>query len=174
MYNSPIENPSTDIFIKIRKIVRAINLESKTLTKEFGLSIAQLLCLGHLEKSPNYISNHKELMALLSLNSSTITGIVNRLANKGLVTRMAKGGDRRTTNLQLTASGIKLLEGTPNLLHDRLSKRLKALPHAEKMQVCKSLDLILRALDAEHIEAAKLLSIEEPVNPEEQVKTLET
>ena len=81
---------SLDILIKIRKIVRSLNLESKAIQKDFGLSITQLLCLSHLEKTPNYQTTHKELMELLSLNSSTVTGIINRLEKKRLCSTFAQ------------------------------------------------------------------------------------
>ena len=113
-----------DIIVNIRKIVRSLNLESKGIQKEFGLSITQLMCLGHLHNSVNYQSTHKELMELLSLNSSTVTGIINRLEKRGYIARMRKTGDRRVTFITLTASGFKLLEETPNILHDRLAKKL--------------------------------------------------
>ena len=64
-----------EILIDIRKIVRSINLESKRVQKDFGISIPQLLCLGHIERAENKVATHKELMELLSLNSSTVTGI---------------------------------------------------------------------------------------------------
>lgn len=41
---------SIEIIVSIRKIVRSLNLESKAIQKGFGLSITQVLCLGHLEK----------------------------------------------------------------------------------------------------------------------------
>jgi DNA-binding MarR family transcriptional regulator len=127
-----------DIIVDIRKIVRSLNLESKGIQKEFGLSITQLMCLGHLHNSPNYQSTHKELMSLLSLNSSTVTGIINRLEKRGYIARMRKQGDKRLTYLTLTASGIKLLEETPNILHDRLAKKLDGLSESDQKMVKKS------------------------------------
>ena len=42
-------NKYSGIMISIRKIVRAINLESKRIEKDYGLSIPQLLTLGKSE-----------------------------------------------------------------------------------------------------------------------------
>ena len=44
----------TEIIIKIRQIVRSINLESKKVQSDFGVSIPQVLCLEFLKQSPNY------------------------------------------------------------------------------------------------------------------------
>lgn len=153
-----------DIIVNIRKIVRSLNLESKGIQKEFGLSITQLMCLGHLQNSENYQSTHKELMELLSLNSSTVTGIINRLEKRGYIARMRKTGDRRITFLTLTASGLKLLEETPNILHDRLAKRLKSLSDTEQQMVGKALRIIISAMQISKVDAAPVLTTEEPIN----------
>jgi DNA-binding MarR family transcriptional regulator len=153
-----------DIIIKIRKIVRSLNLESKSIQREFGLSITQLMCLGHLQHAVNYQSTHKELMDLLSLNSSTITGIINRLEKRGYIARMRKTGDKRLTFITLTASGLKLLEETPNILHDRLSSQLQVLSKSDKLMVNQALEIIISAMQISKIEASAVLTGEDPID----------
>ncbi len=153
---------SIEIIVYIRKIVRSLNLESKSIQKDFGLSITQLLCMNHLEQSPDYQSTHKDLMKLLSLNSSTVTGIINRLEKKGFVARLPKSGDRRVTFIALTASGLKLLQEAPNVLHDRLAKKLDSLSYNDRNMVKKSLEIVVNAMQINAIEASPLLITEEP------------
>jgi DNA-binding MarR family transcriptional regulator len=126
------------------------------------VSIAQLICLEHLVNSQDNKSNHKELMSLLSLNSSTITGIVNRLVKRGLVTRLPKEEDKRVTRIMLTAPGMKLLEKTPNLLHDRLATRLGTLADDQKSGIKESLDLIIAAMDIKDVASSAVITGEEP------------
>lgn len=64
-----------EIVTDIRKILRSINLESKRIQKEFGISIPQLLCLTRLGHEEGYQATHKQLTEYLNLNSSTVTGI---------------------------------------------------------------------------------------------------
>lgn len=156
-----------DIIIDIRKIVRSINLESKRILKEFGISIPQLLCLGYLRTKQNYMSTHKELTEYLSLNSSTVTGIINRLEKKGYIARLPKQGDRRVTYLALTSNGASVLEKTPDLLHEKLSRSLAKLPPHEVQQLKGSLSLLIEALDIRGVDASPLLVIEEPISPQE-------
>ena len=44
-------NKYSELMISIRKIVRAVNLESKRIEKDFGLSIAQVLTLKFLKET---------------------------------------------------------------------------------------------------------------------------
>jgi len=148
---------SIDIIVSIRKIVRSLNIESKGLQKDFGLSIPQLLCLGHLENQTDFQSTHKELMEFLSLNSSTITGIISRLEKRGYVARLSNSNDRRLKSITLTASGKKLLDETPNILHDRLSIKLNSLSEEQKNMIKDSLSIIISAMNIKTIDAAPLL-----------------
>lgn len=54
-------NKYSKIMISIRKIVRAINLESKRIEKDYGLSIPQLLTLKFLKDDQGYKSTMKLL-----------------------------------------------------------------------------------------------------------------
>ncbi len=155
---------SVEILVNIRKIVRSLNLESKSIQKDFGISITQLLCLNHLEQCKNYQSTHKNLMELLSLNSSTVTGIINRLEKKGLVVRMPKSGDKRITYITLTATGLKMFQDTPNLLHERLSTKLDALSEEDKEMVQKSLEIIISAMQIKDVEPYPVFVSEEIMN----------
>ncbi len=81
-------NKYSEIMSSVRKIVRAINLESKRVEKNFGISIPQLLTLKFLNESEGYKSSMKAIKEMLSLNASTVTGIVARLEQKGFVARL--------------------------------------------------------------------------------------
>ncbi|MDW3195818.1 MAG: MarR family transcriptional regulator [Cytophagales bacterium] len=144
--------------------MRSLNLESKAIQKDFGLSITQLLCLGHLQGNDGYKSTHRELMDLLSLNSSTVSGILNRLEKRGYIARLSNEMDKRSKSIILTASGLKLLEETPNVLHDRLAEKLDKLSIEDKEMVQKSLSIIIGAMEIRGMEASPLLTPEEPID----------
>ena len=155
---------TTEILIKIRKIVRAINLESKKIQKEHGVSIPQVLCLGFLKESENCQSTQGEIKKFLNLNSSTVSGIINRLENKGLLARLPKSGDRRKVNIALTSQGDKLFSEIPALLHDQLSSKLRTLDIDVVKQVEFSLDKLIEMLDIGGVEASPMLTIEDNLN----------
>lgn len=152
---------ATEILIKIRKIVRSINLESKKIQKEYGISIPQMLCLDFLKQADNFQSTQKQLRDFLNLNSSTVTGIINRLEKKGLIARLPKREDKRTTHIILTSAGSKLLENTPPLLHDRLTKKLEHLSDAQRKDIDNTLELLIKYFEIESIDASPLITIDE-------------
>lgn len=149
---------TTEILIKIRKIVRSVDIESKKIQKEYGVSIPQVLCLNFLNESTNYQSTQGEIRKFLNLNSSTVSGIINRLENKGLLARLPKSGDKRMVNIALTSSGEKLLSTLPSLLHEQLSRRLKKLDEPELTKVEESLETLVKLLEIEEIEASPVLT----------------
>ena len=52
-------NNYTELMISIRKIVRAVNLESKIIEKYFGLSIPELVTLKFLKNDVEFKSTFK-------------------------------------------------------------------------------------------------------------------
>lgn len=154
----------TEILITIRKIVRSINLESKKIQKEHGVSIPQILCLSYLHSSVNYQSTQGEIRRFLNLNSSTTSGIIDRLENKGLLARLPKQGDKRVVNITLTSKGASLLDQTPALLHTQLSEKLQLLPDNKLVQMQESLQSLVSLLNIGEIEASPMITIEEPID----------
>lgn len=153
----------TDILIDIRKIVRALNLESKRIFKEYGVSIPQLLCIGFLYESDEHKSTHKALASFLKLNKSTVTGIIGRLEKKGLVSRLPKVGDRRITYIALTEEGILLQQQSPGLLHQKLASSLRELTDEKLTSIHNSLNVLITALGIELTDASPVLAIEDPI-----------
>ena len=155
---------TTEILVKIRKIVRSINLESKKIQKEYGVSIPQILCLNFLHECPNFQSTQNEIRKFLNLNSSTVSGIINRLEKKGLIARLPKSGDKRVVNIALTSSGDKLLSQIPSLLHEQLSKKLHNLSGDKLIRLEESLNMLVNMLEIQRIEASPLIAIDDNLN----------
>ena len=154
---------SVNILMNIRKIVRSVNLESKRIQKIYGVSIPQLLSLIHLKARTDYQSTQKELTEFLQLNSSTVTGIVNRLEKKGLVARLPNKDDRRVTNISLTTKGLELLEKEPDLLQEKLLKNLENIPEEKVGEVKNTLEFLVKVLEIESVDASPLIMMNDPL-----------
>ena len=147
---------TTDILIKVRKIIRSIDIESKKIQKDHGVSIPQLLCLNFLQKRPGFQSTQSDVRRFLNLNSSTVSGIIDRLEKKGLVARLPNPEDKRVTIIALTTAGDKLLKESPPILHERLSEKLDKLNENEINKIWEGLDALIQLLDIEDVEASPI------------------
>ena len=155
---------TTEILIKIRKIVRSIDIESKKIQKEHGVSIPQVLCLTFLHDSPNYQATQADLRRFLNLNPSTVSGIIDRLEKKGFLARLPKIGDKRVVNIALTSSGDRLLKGIPSLLHVQLAEKLEQLSEIELNDVERGLNTLVTILDIDKVEASPIITIEPDID----------
>lgn len=153
-----------EILVKLRKIIRSINLESKKIEKELGISIPQLLVLKYLSDQNDYRAFAKDIKGYINLNASTVSGIISRLESKGLVAKMTKTNDKRATYIILTAKGAELLHDSPPTLQEKLSQRLKKLTPEQIEELDKNIELLTLILNVEDMDAAPLLTIEEITN----------
>ncbi len=154
----------TEILINIRKILRSLNLESKKIQKEYGVSIPQLMCLDYLGGKFEFRSTQGEIAKYLNLNSSTMSGIIDRLELKGLVARLPNPHDKRTVFISLTSKGARLLEQSPQLLHHQLSRKLEKLPAEKLTEINNALRILIESLHIEEIPASPLMTIDDPLS----------
>lgn len=152
---------TTEILIKIRKIARSIHLESKKVQKEYGVSIPQILCLGFLNHSESYQTTQGEIKKFLNLNSSTTSGIINRLETKGLIARLPRSGDKRVVKITLTSKGSYLLNKVPPLLDDQLTKKLQHQNSKTLVQLQNSLDLLIDLLEIDPEKTSPYITLDE-------------
>ena len=131
-----------EILVKLRKIIRSINLESKKIEKEFGISIPQLLVLKYLSDQNDYRAFAKDIKGYINLNASTVSGIISRLESKNLVYKMTKPNDKRATYIILTAKGADLLHKSPPTLQEKLSQRLKKLTPEQIEELDRNIELL--------------------------------
>lgn len=150
---------TSEILTKIRKIIRSIDIESKKIDREYGVSIPQVLCLSYLHTFENYQSTQGEIRKFLNLNSSTVSGIINRLEIKGYVARLPKIGDKRTVTIALTSAGEKLLTSLPPILHERLLTKLGQLPSEQIERIEESLNILIEFLNIEEVDASPIITI---------------
>lgn len=102
---------SDNVLIALRKIIQAIDLNSKRLVKQVGLTGPQLVIL-------HYISSTKEISVgdvakNVSLSQGTVTGILERMEKRGLVIRKRSSHDKRRVMVSITEPGKELLAKAP-------------------------------------------------------------
>jgi DNA-binding MarR family transcriptional regulator len=138
------------IIFSIRRLIQASELYSKELNKKYRISAAQLNCILTLYEygplPPSKIAQH------MMVKSSTVTGVVDRLEEKGLAERMRNSPDRRMIIIQLTEAGKKLAENAPPPIQQKIIDGLKQTKNAKKEQIVSSLNMLTDMLDVQDLE----------------------
>jgi DNA-binding MarR family transcriptional regulator len=99
------------------------------LAAEHDLSITQVRLLGLLrDRRPSM----NELATLLSIDKSSVTGLVDRAERRGLVTRTTSSADRRSTLVSLTKKGRTLVSKATGRFEADVSTVLDCLPASER------------------------------------------
>jgi DNA-binding MarR family transcriptional regulator len=139
-----------DIIYSIRRLMQAGELYTKKLNKIYNVSAAQLNCLLALHENgplpPSQIAKY------ILVNSSTVTGIIDRLENKGLVTRSRISSDRRVITVELTKNGKSLCENAPPPVQTKIVDGLNKLSEKQIEQIAKTLIKLTNMLDVQDLE----------------------
>jgi len=160
------ENTSYEesILLSVRKIMRAIDMHSSFLARQYGLTSPQLICMKRLSEEKEMTPGG--LAKAVHLSHATVTGIIGRLEKKGLLQRTRSTADGRSYLIRLTDSGLSMVQSSPSMLQDQFMHELSKLANWEKTMILSSLQRITSILDVESIEAAPVLTtgpIEAPV-----------
>lgn len=142
----------TQITAAIRRVMRAVDLHSRRLVDEYGLTGPQLATLHETERSGPLTAS--ALARAVHLSGATMTGILNRLEKRGYVERARGEADRRTVMVLITGSGREVLMRAPSLLQDTFRKQLSELQTWERLMMLANLQRIASMMDAEDLDAA--------------------
>ena len=120
--------------------------------------------MQYLSEQADYKASGKDIKNYINLNASTVSGIVHRLEEKGLVARLPNSKDKRGMFITLTAKGADLLKESPTTLQEKMSKRLKSLSQKQIEDLNSSIEILTQLMDAEDLDAAPLITINEIPN----------
>jgi len=146
------------ILRSLRRIVRAIDLYSRELKANCGLTIPQLVCLSAIvrEKQITAVS----LSLQVHLSPSTLVGILDRLEKAGLIQRKRSAEDRRQVIIKASDAGKNAIDRAPSPLQENLISGLDDMPAKEQAAIAQSLETIVTLMEAHEIKVAPLLTLE--------------
>lgn len=111
MVSAPLSSISQDskerlrLWIRMLRAARTIEAELRErLRREFDTTLPRFDVMAALYRSPEGMLM-SDLSRFLLVSNGNVTGIVDRLASEGLVTRARRNGDRRTSMVKLTDAG---------------------------------------------------------------------
>ena len=133
--------------------MQARELYKKELNRTYQVSASQLNCILALYENgplpPSQIAKH------MMVESSTVTGVVDRLEQKGLVRRTRNSPDRRVINIELTEGGTRLSENAPPPIQQKIIDGLGKLSEKQVNQIVKALQMLTNMLDVQDLDVEK-------------------
>jgi DNA-binding MarR family transcriptional regulator len=122
-----------DLMDGIRAVVRALRLNTRAIEKRLGISLAQLWVLQILAEKPAESLN--VLAVATATHQSSVSVVVRRLVQRGLVTRTTGHHDKRRVRIELTEAGRSLLRHAPPTVNVSLVGGLRRMPPESREQL---------------------------------------
>ena len=129
----------------LRRIVRALRHSARMTETRLGISAAQLFVLHHLADVDRLSIG--TLAERTLTDQSSVSVVVSRLAERGLVARRASADDRRRTAVVLTAAGRHLLDRAPEATQVRLVAGLARMSATDRKSLARLLAMMVAAVE---------------------------
>jgi DNA-binding MarR family transcriptional regulator len=126
-----------EVLDAIRGIVQALRESSRAAERHVGLSGAQAFVLRTLGERTSLSLN--DLAAATHTHQSSVSTVVARLVEAGLVRRARSPEDARRLELSLTARGRDVASKAPDAAQQRLIAAINRLPAARRRELAATL-----------------------------------
>ncbi len=145
MGSNTLQNTNTRrVLDALRRVVQALRESSRKAERRFGLSGAQLFVLQKLAESSAVSLN--DLARLTHTHQSSVSAVVTRLVEKGLVRRLRSERDARMLKLTLTSAGVRLARRSPDIAQQRLEQAIESLPLGRRKALASALSDVAKAV----------------------------
>ncbi|MCC0039076.1 MAG: MarR family transcriptional regulator [Brucellaceae bacterium] len=135
MVSAPLTSPAIRednkerlrLWIRMLRASRSIEAELRERLKtEFGSTLPRFDVMAALYRQPDGMLM-SDLSRFLLVSNGNVTGIVDRLVTDGLVSRAKRDGDRRTSIVRLTSSGMAAFEAMAEAHEDWINTYLQGV-----------------------------------------------
>lgn len=139
--NGPVQDMTT-VMDSLRALVRAVRISTRAVEKAIGISGAQLFVLQQLEEAPARSVN--ELADRTSTHQSSVSTVVSRLVERGLVKRDPSPEDARRMQISITERGRKLLATAPRTAQSQMQEAMGRMGVERVRVLAEGLDALVR------------------------------
>jgi DNA-binding MarR family transcriptional regulator len=151
--------------VALRRIIRATDLHSKHLSRDFGLTTPQAYVLQAIRDLGEVTTG--QVSRCVNLSQATVTTILDRLEGRGLIERYRSLADRRVVHASLTKQGRRILRKAPPLLQERFVATFASLKPSDQERIVETLEAVADMMGAGELDAAPLLAVGSPVNDDD-------
>lgn len=134
-----------ELLNSLRKVTRAIDLYSKKLSKETGLTSPQLILLQQVAANDGVMV--KQIASNINLSSATVTSILDRLEARNYVIRERSTTDKRKVGLHITNQGLMAIELSPLPMQDNFIQQFESLAQWEQTQMIANLQRLASMME---------------------------
>lgn len=152
-----MEDRTQTCLIALRRILRATELNARTLARSTGLTTPQLIVLEIVAAAGRVTP--KDIASKAGVGQATASALIDKLESSGLVARTRGERDRRHVWVAATPRGLNLLEDAPDPLQRTFSREFAALADWEQAMIVASLERVGAMLNAGAIDASPLLDV---------------
>jgi MarR family transcriptional regulator for hemolysin len=125
---------------QITDVARLLKTYADQRARQYGISKAQWTVLVRIERQEGL--KQSELAEMLDLQPISLTRVLDRLAENGLIERRADPNDRRANRLYLTAAARPMLDHLSVLATDMMKTVLEGLDAATIDRTLHDLGLV--------------------------------
>ena len=155
---SPAVTDTARVVQGLRRIVKALQTYSQDVRSAYGLTGPQLWALKTLQREGGMTVGR--LAAALAVHQSSMSVLVDRLEQRGLVRRIRNEPDRRIVHVRLTSRGATLAADAPEAAQGRLLHALDAMSAQERHRIRRAVDRLVAAMEVTDVNARFFFSDE--------------
>ncbi len=156
-------DPSADVrevLDAIRSLVRILRLSERHAERAHGLGAAQMFVLQCLDGGDGI--SLAGLAARTATDQSSVSVVVQKLVDAGLILRKKSADDGRRSSISLTAAGRRVLRRRTPTPQRTLIAAVEKLPAAERRRLKASLETITIAMKVDRKRPAPMFFEDEP------------
>ncbi|CAH8237573.1 MarR family transcriptional regulator [Vibrio aestuarianus] len=129
---------------RLSRLYKHLEMAIADVHKRYGLKLGEFDVLATLRRAGKpFELTPSELIASMMLTSGAMTNRLDKLENKGLITRCHSTADRRSVSVALTASGLQLIDEIIEEHVKAQQKLVKNLSLDEQQMINQSLKVWL-------------------------------
>ena len=138
------------LWLRLLRATRIIEGELRDrLKREFDSTLPRFDVMAALARRPSGMVM-TDLSRFLLVSNGNVTGIVDRLVADGLVVRSFREGERRTSMVRLTPSGMELFDRMARAHENWITDLLGSIDPGEAVRIAKLLRSFSSNWEAEH------------------------
>jgi MarR family transcriptional regulator for hemolysin len=151
---------NVDFLFALFELQRMLRLYADKQARRFGLTRAQWAVLAKLERTEGL--KQTEIADLMEMQPITLTRLIDKLCDAGLIERRSDETDRRVNRLYLTEAAKPLMAKLATLRAEITQTALASLSNADTHRLVDELETIKDNVREALLSAAQVSNIKEP------------